>query len=86
MDGHSESARLRVFLRDDHELVRRAVRERLETEGDIEVVGEAPTAAEAMVRVPAARPEVAVLDVRLPDGDGVTVCRTCARSCLTSPV
>jgi DNA-binding NarL/FixJ family response regulator len=51
------------------------VRELLESEGDIEVVGEAGSAAEAMVRVPAVRPQVAVLDVRLPDGDGVTVCR-----------
>jgi DNA-binding NarL/FixJ family response regulator len=75
MDGHPESARLRVFLLDDHELVRRGVRELLESEGDIEVVGEAASAAEAMVRVPAVRPQVAVLDVRLPDGDGVTVCR-----------
>jgi DNA-binding NarL/FixJ family response regulator len=67
--------KLRVFLLDDHELVRRGVRELLETEGDIEVVGEASTAAEALARVPAVRPQVAVLDVRLPDGDGVTVCR-----------
>ena len=75
MDGHPASAPLRVFLLDDHELVRRGVRELLESEGDIEVVGEAASAAEAMVRVPAVRPQVAVLDVRLPDGDGVTVCR-----------
>ena len=75
MDGQPESTKLRVFLLDDHELVRRGVRELLETEGDIEVVGEAASAAEAMVRVPAVRPQVAVLDVRLPDGDGVTVCR-----------
>ncbi|TAL24802.1 MAG: response regulator transcription factor [Frankiales bacterium] len=67
--------KLRVFLLDDHELVRRGVRELLEGEGDIEVVGEASSAAEAMARVPAVRPDVAVLDVRLPDGDGVTVCR-----------
>ena len=66
---------IRVFLLDDHEVVRRGVRELLESEGDIEVVGEAASAAEAMVRVPAVRPQVAVLDVRLPDGDGVTVCR-----------
>ena len=75
MDGQPGSAKLRVFLLDDHELVRRGVRELLETEGDIEVVGEAASAAEAMVRVPAVRPQVAVLDVRLPDGDGVEVCR-----------
>ena len=75
MQGRDETPPLRVFLLDDHELVRRGVRELLESEGDIEVVGEAASAAEAMVRVPAVRPQVAVLDVRLPDGDGVTVCR-----------
>ena len=75
MQGRDETAPLRVFLLDDHELVRRGVRELLESEGDIEVVGEAASAAEAMVRIPAVRPQVAVLDVRLPDGDGVTVCR-----------
>ena len=69
------SPKLRVFLLDDHELVRRGVREMLEVDGDIEVVGEAASAAEAVARVPAVRPDVAVLDVRLPDGDGVTVCR-----------
>ena len=67
--------KIRVFLLDDHEVVRRGVRDLLESEGDIEVAGEASTAAEAMARVPAVRPDVAVLDVRLPDGDGVTVCR-----------
>ncbi|MCU1590157.1 MAG: two component transcriptional regulator, LuxR family [Frankiales bacterium] len=66
---------IRVFLLDDHEIVRRGVRELLEAESDIVVVGEASTAAEALARVPAAHPDVAVLDVRLPDGDGVTVCR-----------
>src|SRR4051812_22486626 len=66
---------IRVFLLDDHEVVRRGVKELLESEPDIEVVGEASTAAEALARVPAVRPAVAVLDVRLPDGDGVTVCR-----------
>ncbi len=66
---------IRVFLLDDHEVVRRGVRDLLEIEPDIEVVGEASTAAEALVRIPAARPDVAVLDVRLPDGDGVSVCR-----------
>ena len=64
-----------MFLVDDHELVRRGVRELLESEDDLVVVGEAASAAEALVRVPAVRPDVAVLDVRLPDGDGVTVCR-----------
>jgi len=65
----------RVFLLDDHEVVRRGLREVFEAEDDLEVVGEAGTAAEAVARVPATRPDVAVLDVRLPDGDGVEVCR-----------
>ncbi len=64
-----------VFLLDDHEIVRRGVRELLEAEPDITVVGEAGTAASALARIPALRPDVAVLDVRLPDGDGVSVCR-----------
>ena len=64
-----------VFLLDDHEVVRRGVRDLLEAEPDIEVVGEAGTAASALARIPALRPDVAVLDVRLPDGDGVSVCR-----------
>ncbi|MFF8925888.1 response regulator [Streptomyces longwoodensis] len=66
---------IRVFLMDDHEVVRRGVRDLLNDEPDIEVIGEAGTAEQALVRVPALRPQVAVLDVRLPDGDGVTVCR-----------
>jgi DNA-binding NarL/FixJ family response regulator len=66
---------IRVFLLDDHEIVRRGVRDMLEAEGDITVVGEAGTASSALARIPALRPDVAVLDVRLPDGDGVTVCR-----------
>ncbi|TDE12287.1 response regulator transcription factor [Jiangella asiatica] len=66
---------IRVFLLDDHEVVRRGVAAMLETEPDIDVVGEAATAAQATARIPALRPDVAVLDVRLPDGDGVTVCR-----------
>jgi DNA-binding NarL/FixJ family response regulator len=65
----------RVFLLDDHEVVRRGLRELLEAEDDLTVVGEAGTAAEAIERVPATRPDVAVLDVQLPDGDGVEVCR-----------
>jgi DNA-binding NarL/FixJ family response regulator len=68
-------AAIRVFLVDDHEVVRRGVRDLLEAEPDIEVVGEAGSAAEALARVPAVKPQVAILDVRLPDGDGVTVCR-----------
>jgi DNA-binding NarL/FixJ family response regulator len=66
---------IRVFLLDDHEVVRRGVRELLDAEADIEVVGEADTVERALVRVPAVHPDVAILDVRLPDGDGVTVCR-----------
>ena len=65
----------RIFLLDDHEIVRRGLRELLEGEDDLEVVGEASTAEEALARIPATRPEVAVLDVRLPDGSGVEVCR-----------
>ena len=64
-----------VFLLDDHQVVRRGLKDMLEDEADFEVVGEGSTAAEALARVPALRPRVAVLDVRLPDGDGVTVCR-----------
>jgi two-component system response regulator DevR len=66
---------IRVFLLDDHEIVRRGVADLLETDPDITVVGEGKNAAEALARVPALRPDVAVLDVRLPDGDGVSVCR-----------
>jgi DNA-binding NarL/FixJ family response regulator len=66
---------VRVFLLDDHEVVRRGLTDLLEPEPDLEVVGEAGTAREALARIPALRPNVAVLDVRLPDGDGVTVCR-----------
>lgn len=66
---------VRVFLLDDHEVVRRGVHDLLDGEPDLEVVGEAATAEQALVRVPALRPDVAVLDVRLGDGDGVSVCR-----------
>ncbi|MFE0087980.1 response regulator [Streptomyces sp. NPDC058991] len=68
-------APVRVFLLDDHEVVRRGLRDLLDAEPDIEVVGEAGTAQQALARGPAVRPDVAVLDVRLSDGDGVTVCR-----------
>jgi two-component system response regulator DevR len=64
-----------VFLLDDHEVVRRGVADVLRSDPHVRVVGEAKTAAEALARVPALRPDVAILDVRLPDGDGVSVCR-----------
>jgi two-component system response regulator DevR len=68
---------IKVFLLDDHEVVRRGVRELLEGDSDreIQVTGEASTTDEALQRLPAVRPDVAVLDVRLPDGNGVEVCR-----------
>jgi two-component system response regulator DevR len=66
---------LRVFLLDDHEVVRSGLRRLLETGGDIEIVGEAGTVAEALARIPPTKPNVAVLDVRLPDGSGIEVCR-----------
>jgi len=69
------SGAVTVFLLDDHEIVRRGVRELLESAGGIEVIGEASNAADAPGRVHAIDPDVAVLDVRLPDGDGVEVCR-----------
>ncbi len=75
MDEPTAPARIGVFLLDDHEVVRRGVAELLGSEGDIDIVGEAGTAAEALARIPATRPDVAVLDVRLPDGNGVEVCR-----------
>jgi DNA-binding NarL/FixJ family response regulator len=71
----SDGPAIRVFLLDDHEIVRRGLRDLLEVESDIEVVGEGGSAAEALARIPAVRPDVAVLDVRLPDGNGVEVCR-----------
>jgi len=66
---------IRVYLLDDHEVVRRGLRQLLEDAGDIEVVGESGLAAEAAARIPALRPDVAVLDARLPDGSGIDVCR-----------
>lgn len=70
-----EDGKITVFLLDDHEVVRRGVHEMLSVEDGIEVVGEAGTATDALVRIPATRPDVAILDVRLPDGSGVEVCR-----------
>ncbi len=76
MTAAEESARrIRVFLLDDHEVVRRGLRELLEDEPDIEVVGEAESAASALRRIPALRVDVAVLDARLGDGSGIDVCR-----------
>ena len=66
---------IRVFLLDDHEVVRAGLRELLESDGGLQVVGEAGTAEDAIARIPATKPDVAVLDVRLPDGDGIEVCR-----------
>ena len=76
MEEHTQGqGRIRVFLVDDHEIFRRGVRALLADEPDIDVIGEAATASAAMARIPALRPDVAVLDVRLPDGDGISVCR-----------
>ena len=66
---------IRVFLLDDHEVVRRGLADLLQAEGDIEVVGESGSAVQAASRIPALRPDVAVLDARLPDGNGIDVCR-----------
>jgi two-component system response regulator DevR len=70
-----DGAPIRVFLLDDHEIVREGVRALLEGTDGIEVVGEAGTAADALARMPPAHPDVAILDVQLPDGSGVEVCR-----------
>src|SRR5258707_14242969 len=76
MDENSPGTQqIKVFLLDDHEIVRRGVKELLEAESDITVIGEAGTASSALARIPALRPDVAVLDVGLPDGDSVSVCR-----------
>jgi len=66
---------IRIFLLDDHEVVRRGIAELLGLEDDMEIVGEAGTVEDALPRIRAAQPDVAVLDVRLPDGSGVEVCR-----------
>jgi two-component system, NarL family, response regulator DevR len=66
---------VRVYLLDDHEIVRRGLRELIELEPDIEIVGESGSAEEAVRRIPALRPDVAILDARLPDGSGIDVCR-----------
>jgi DNA-binding NarL/FixJ family response regulator len=74
-DGIDPASPARVFLLDDHEIVRRGVRELIELEDDLEVVGEAGSVDEALRRIPAIRPDVAVLDVQLGDGSGIEVCR-----------
>ncbi len=66
---------IRVFLLDDHEVVRRGVSDLLEAHDDLEIVGEAGTAEEALARIPPTQPDVAIIDMRLPDGNGVEVCR-----------
>jgi DNA-binding NarL/FixJ family response regulator len=76
MNEHTrKQGRIGVFLVDDHEIFRHGVRALLASEPDIDVVGEAGTASAALARMPALQPDVAVLDVRLPDGDGISVCR-----------
>jgi DNA-binding NarL/FixJ family response regulator len=76
-----ENGHITVFLLDDHELVRRGVRDLLAGEPGLTVVGEAGTAAEALVRIPVLRPRVAVIDLDLPDGSGVEVCREVRERC-----
>ncbi|TIC83249.1 response regulator transcription factor [Nocardioides sp. GY 10113] len=68
-------APIRVYLLDDHEVVRQGIRALLSSAGDIEIVGESGSAVEAAARIPALHPHVAVLDARLPDGNGIEVCR-----------
>src|SRR3989440_12070596 len=74
-EAGGDRGQIAVFLLDDHEIVRRGVRDVLEADPGITVIGEAGTAESALARIPALKPDVAVLDVRLPDGNGVTVCR-----------
>ena len=75
MNSPAETDAIKVFLLGDHEIERRGVRDLLDAEPDIAVIGEAGTAQAALAWIPALRPDVAVLDVRLPDGNGVEVCR-----------
>jgi two-component system, NarL family, response regulator DevR len=69
------SVTIRIFLVDDHEIVRRGIADLIEDEPDLQVVGEAASVSEAMARVPKTKVDVAVLDVRMPDGNGVELCR-----------
>ena len=73
--GNMGRVTIRVFLLDDHELVREGIRTLLESDQEIEVVGEAATGADALTRIPLATPDVAILDVRLEEGNGIEVCR-----------
>jgi DNA-binding NarL/FixJ family response regulator len=73
--GRATAAPIRVFVLDDHELVRRGLADLLGSAPDLQIVGEAGTAADALHRIPAAAPHVALLDARLPDGSGIDVCR-----------
>jgi len=77
MDSPAESVKdpIRVFLLDDHEVVRRGLTDLVHATSDLVVVGEAGTVDEALRRIPAAKPDVAILDARLPDGSGIDVCR-----------
>ncbi|CAA9376767.1 MAG: Two-component transcriptional response regulator, LuxR family [uncultured Nocardioides sp.] len=74
-NGPMAEPKIRVFILDDHDVVRQGLTFMLEQQGDMEVVGQAATAAEATARIPGLRPDVAVLDGRLPDGSGIEVCR-----------
>jgi DNA-binding NarL/FixJ family response regulator len=74
-----------VFLLDDHEIVRAGLRTLLEAEGDIRVIGEAGSVTEALTYLPSVRPDVAILDIRLPDGEGITVCRDIRSSMVPPP-
>jgi two-component system response regulator DevR len=76
VDMPDSDGRIRIFLLDDHEIVRRGLHHLFEAEGDLVVVGESGSAVEAQNRIPALRPDVAVLDARLPDGSGIEVCRS----------
>ena len=72
---------VKVFLVDDHEVVRRGLIDLLSADPDLEVIGEAGSVAAAMAQIPTLRPDVAVLDVRLPDGNGIELCRELLPTC-----